>query len=93
MEELKPEFEDAQEQLKVVGKERNEYWEQVKQVLALAGTNGSVGSRGHKGSESLHFSAADHTALRAWKAQLAMKIVHKHGQFFNEQSKMRYTAN
>jgi chromosome segregation ATPase len=93
MVELKQELEDAQEQLKVMGEERNEYRDQVKWVLALTGKNGSGGSRGHKGSEILHFSGALKRALHESIVQLAMKIADKPGLFFNEQSNMRYTAN
>src|ERR1700690_2944319 len=64
-EELRQELEDAQEQLKLMGEERNEYRDQVKRVLALAGTSGGGnGGRGHKGSEILWFCGTDRSALR-----------------------------
>jgi flagellar biosynthesis chaperone FliJ len=48
------ELKDRQEQLKVMSDERNEYWEQVKRVLALASTGSSNdGEKEHKGSEML----------------------------------------
>jgi hypothetical protein len=74
MEELKQELKDIQEQLKVMGEERNEYQDQVKRLLALAGYSGNGRSRGHKSSEILHFSEADQRALRRWMAQFAIKI-------------------
>jgi hypothetical protein len=58
-EELKSELEDVQEKRKVVGERRNEYWHQVKQVLSLTEKDGSMGSRGQKGSEIHRFSGAD----------------------------------
>jgi hypothetical protein len=93
MEELKQELQDTHEHLKVMREERNKYRDQVKQVLALAGKDGRVGSRGHKGSEILRFSGADPRAIRGWMAQLAMKIADEPGRFFYKQSKMRYAAN
>jgi hypothetical protein len=92
-EELKQQLEDAQEQLNVLGEERNQYRDQVKQVLALARKDGNVGSRGYKGSKILRFSGADRRAFHGWMAQLAMKIVDKPGRFFNKQSQMSYTAH
>jgi hypothetical protein len=92
MEELKQKLEDVQEQLKVIGNERNEYWNQVERVLDFAVKDGNLGSRGHNGSMILRFSEADRGALRRWMAQLAMKIADEPGHFFNEQSKMRYAT-
>ena len=93
-ENLRQELEETEEQLRICGEERNEYRDQVKRVLALAGNGGNGGgNRGHKGSEILRFSGTDRRALRGWMAQLAMKIADEPGRFFNEQSKMRYAAN
>ena len=57
---LRQDLEDAQEQLKLMGEERNEYRDQVKRVLMLAGNGGNDGGhRGHKGSKILRFSGTD----------------------------------
>jgi hypothetical protein len=55
-ENLRWELEETEEQLRICGEERNEYWDQVKRVLALTGNGGN---RGHKGSEIIRFSGTD----------------------------------
>jgi chromosome segregation ATPase len=63
-ENLRRELEETEEQLRICGEERNEYRDQVKRVLALAGNGGNgVGNRGYKGSAILRFSGTDRRAL------------------------------
>jgi hypothetical protein len=88
------ELEETEEKLRIGGEERNEYRDQVKRVLALAGNSGKGGgNRGQQESEILRFLGADRWALRGLMAQLAMNIADEPGRFFNKESKMRYTAN
>jgi hypothetical protein len=88
------ELEDAQDQLKIVGEEREMNPKQVDWVLALAGiSDGSSGAWYAKDSEILRFCGADWRELQGCIAQLAMNIGDEHWTTFDKLSKMIYAAN
>jgi hypothetical protein len=76
-----------------MGEERNGYRDQVKRVMAMAGTGGNNdGEKEHNVSAILWFSGSNRRALRGWMGQLAMKIADEPKRFTNKQKKMRYPA-
>ena len=97
--ELRQEFNDIQEELKIVGDEKNMHRDQVNKVLVLAGSGGNTVNRGNKGkkeyknSEILLFSGLDQRALWEWMEYFAMKIADKPRKFAIQQKKMIYMAN
>ena len=88
LDELRQELEDIQEQLKLIGEERNIFRQQVNRVLPFsAGRNSEGGNseeREHDGSKILWFSGLDRGALRGWMEQVAIKIADKPKKFTTE---------
>jgi hypothetical protein len=73
---MKQELEDAQKQLKIVGKEKKMFLIQFNRVLALAkggGNSGPGGHSGHMGFDILQFSGIERQALQGWIIQLDLK--------------------